>query len=520
MKVDGKKIFFKNGYTKDIIEACRISFIQNHESCAELALELQGDTIRETCYNIFQLLLLDITYKEDPKGEQLIKTPARFLWDSEGDCKGYSLFMASCLCCLDIPCVLRFVSYDNTKEYTHVYVVAYDENGNEIKIDPVAYIQAGLEFDNELEFTKKLDMNTTRISFVSGIGSGYNYSATSKAQAASSYYYGYGGKPNIYGDLTIDGQTLQFSETITNTDKCNINFLASAINYLEALSLVGIGDVTANVNLINLYKIAKTICGLYNDETNMTTSGYVLAKYQLDGAFDVKFSTANEIDAYYSGLRRQIITEISKYTKNSAEKEKFILSTDFEKLSASFIKWWSNKIIAFNYVDSRSANNTTVATNLWKSALFFMYSVVPDASLLTKVAKDKAAFQLGFLTEYISQCGLNLDTAKNIILTSIIQKTNSDANVLVNQLFIDRPSIGAVDWDKIFGYVNTAADSFSTVWNSVTTGDKGNTTTVVVPYAPAQSDSTASKTNNWLLIGGVALLGVLLLTNNKKKGRK
>ena len=45
------------------------------------------------------------------------------------------MFIASCLHCLGIRCIVRFVNFDGGDQYTHVYPVAIDERGREIIMD-------------------------------------------------------------------------------------------------------------------------------------------------------------------------------------------------------------------------------------------------------------------------------------------------------------------------------------------------------------------------------------------------
>ena len=59
----------------------------------------------------------------------------RLIADGCGDCKSYTMFIACCLHCCGILCIVRFVNFDGGKQYTHVYPVAIDEQGREIVMD-------------------------------------------------------------------------------------------------------------------------------------------------------------------------------------------------------------------------------------------------------------------------------------------------------------------------------------------------------------------------------------------------
>ena len=94
-----------------------------------------AENIDKKCQAIYSYMVKNTRYQLDKDGEQLIKSPARFLEDKCGDCKSYTMFIACCLHCLGIPCKVRFVNFDGGTQYTHVYPVAIDECGNEIIMD-------------------------------------------------------------------------------------------------------------------------------------------------------------------------------------------------------------------------------------------------------------------------------------------------------------------------------------------------------------------------------------------------
>ena len=169
MKADGKvKLITTCGYTHDIINEVSRTFEHYYPQCRTLALSLRGASERETCKNIFDYLVENVEYKED-KGGQYIKTPARLLSDKKGDCKSFSIFVASCLRNLNIPAVFRYVSFSNLPDPTHVYVVT--KSG--IIIDAVERWAGEPIFDYASNYKSKIDidiMQPTTISRLSGVG--------------------------------------------------------------------------------------------------------------------------------------------------------------------------------------------------------------------------------------------------------------------------------------------------------------------------------------------------------------
>lgn len=108
-----------------------------------------------------------ITYIEDPLGVQWVREPARLYADRQGDCKSFTVFIASVLENLGIKYLVRFVNTDrrNSKIVNHVYPVAL-LNGREIIMDAVYDY-----FDREHPYYNKRDYSMSQIYRLAGIGS-------------------------------------------------------------------------------------------------------------------------------------------------------------------------------------------------------------------------------------------------------------------------------------------------------------------------------------------------------------
>lgn len=127
---DGKNRLLKIGVNTDVISCFKQCYEWDKEQPRELVQRIAPTgTIDQKCQSIYNHLCKYVFYKIDPDGDQYIKTPARLLTDGYGDCKSLTMFIACCLHCLNIPFVIRFVNFDGTDQYTHVYPVAFDEYG-------------------------------------------------------------------------------------------------------------------------------------------------------------------------------------------------------------------------------------------------------------------------------------------------------------------------------------------------------------------------------------------------------
>lgn len=159
MQADGKNQYIKLGDNKDVLNNVVRCYERWREQPQEIVADLRGIAREEACYDIFCYVLDNVRYKEDTAGYQFIKSPARLLKDAVGDCKSMTIFVCSCLHCLGIPHTLRFVNFDGGTQYTHVYPVAYDEQGHEIIVDCVERDSAGQPvFNYARQYAKKKDV--------------------------------------------------------------------------------------------------------------------------------------------------------------------------------------------------------------------------------------------------------------------------------------------------------------------------------------------------------------------------
>ena len=134
---DGRNTLLRRGVNSDVVECWKQCYERFKDTPKKICKYLRQEpgTIDEKCQAIFGYLCKHVYYKLDKDGDQYIKSPARLISDGCGDCKSLTMFIACCLHCVGIKCIVRFVNFDGGSQYTHVYPVAIDENGNEIIMD-------------------------------------------------------------------------------------------------------------------------------------------------------------------------------------------------------------------------------------------------------------------------------------------------------------------------------------------------------------------------------------------------
>ena len=156
---DGKDTYLMSGYNGDIVKCwidCYDRFKEQPRTLVQRLVSGIGGTTDEKCQAIFGYMIDKTFYQLDKDGEQKIKSPGRFIADGCGDCKSYTMFIASCLHCCGIPCKVRFVNFDGGSQYTHVYPVAIDEQGREIVMDACEKDSDGvILYDYARPYTKK-----------------------------------------------------------------------------------------------------------------------------------------------------------------------------------------------------------------------------------------------------------------------------------------------------------------------------------------------------------------------------
>ena len=160
MTSDGRNTFLMSGVNSDIVNCWKQCYEQFKDQPQDIVADIRNEgTIDEKCQAIFGYMVCNTHYRLDNDGEQLIKSPARLLADGCGDCKSYTMFICSCLHCLGIPHKARFVNFDGGSQYTHVYPVAIDEQGNEIIMDACELDTDGVPlYDYARRYTKKKDI--------------------------------------------------------------------------------------------------------------------------------------------------------------------------------------------------------------------------------------------------------------------------------------------------------------------------------------------------------------------------
>lgn len=123
----------------------------------EIAHKFEGNTIYDTCENIYNFCRSRMPYKaEGVRLQRGMELPVivHNLGRRMFDCKHYATFSTCILDALGIPYKLKMISQNFfDKDPKHIYVVAYDGN-DEIVVDPCIS-----RFDNEPRYNYRYSVN-------------------------------------------------------------------------------------------------------------------------------------------------------------------------------------------------------------------------------------------------------------------------------------------------------------------------------------------------------------------------
>ncbi|MEL6924848.1 MAG: transglutaminase-like domain-containing protein [Bacteroidota bacterium] len=139
---------YKDGDTDDIISVIKMADGESVALTSAFAKKFSFNS-RSDFKKLWTFVKRNITYKADTRGHEVIKSPAALWKTGVGDCKSFSIFIASILNNHGIPVKYRFVSYEGQDNVTHVYPVAIWQ-GREIILDAVH-----TTFDDEVPYVYK-----------------------------------------------------------------------------------------------------------------------------------------------------------------------------------------------------------------------------------------------------------------------------------------------------------------------------------------------------------------------------
>jgi hypothetical protein len=220
----------------------------------KIAQRLKGNTLVQTCKNIWHFVYNHIAYSKDKDGVEQIRAPARSWHDRKKgvDCDCYTVFISSILTNLGIPHILRIAKYKKPY-FQHIYPIVPKSDGSYITIDCVT------DYFNYEEPYKEIQDTKMDLEYLSG----------------TDEQDGFGQHDEDLGKLKLKLKKLKLPKI--KLGKILKNGL-HAINRINPATLLLRTGVLASMKL-NIFKVAQRLKYSYLTEEQAKKKGINLDKY-------------------------------------------------------------------------------------------------------------------------------------------------------------------------------------------------------------------------------------------------
>lgn len=143
----------------------------------KLAEKLKGATLSATLSNDSNFILDYIKYRKDDEAHEQVRSPRRLVYDGQGDCDCFAVFLATLLINQGIEFRFRVAKYKATDEWSHIYIVVpknqrhstsqdFSDRSKYFVLDPVTN-----QHDHEVDYIAKKDFDMA-LQYLDGLPSG------------------------------------------------------------------------------------------------------------------------------------------------------------------------------------------------------------------------------------------------------------------------------------------------------------------------------------------------------------
>ncbi|MDO9185881.1 MAG: hypothetical protein Q7W13_07710 [Bacteroidia bacterium] len=257
-----------------------------------IAKLLKGNTLNETCNNIWHFVYDHIQYAKDKDGVEQVRRPARAWHDrTRGvDCDCFTVFISSILTNLNIPHIYRITKYKNRDYFQHIYPIVPTSKSSYITMDCVVNY-----YNYEEPYSEKKD-TPMKLHYLNGIDTDQNLSLMTTEENIDTL--------DLMGTDDFDGIGKINLKKIKEGAK-KVLHVVNRVNPATGLLRVGI---LASMKL-NLMKIAGRIRYAYLTDAQAQAKGLDMQKLQKLRSILKKLE-----DVFYSGggkkenLKKAILT--------------------------------------------------------------------------------------------------------------------------------------------------------------------------------------------------------------------
>lgn len=92
--------------------------------CAKIAQHLKGDTLLQSCFNLWHWMRMNIRYEYDREGREEVRSPRRVWADRKHgvDCDCLSVFAWCVLKCMGYNPAFELVAFRNKPDFSHIFI--------------------------------------------------------------------------------------------------------------------------------------------------------------------------------------------------------------------------------------------------------------------------------------------------------------------------------------------------------------------------------------------------------------
>ena len=272
------RVIIEDGAVEDTVELMRQVVWKYLGDTRRLAPVLRGNSLRQTCSRLWNFLYHHIQYRQDERGLEQLRRPARSWADRRSgiDCDCFSIFCSSVLTNLGIAHSFRIVKYGGPN-YQHVYVVVPAEDGEELIIDAVLS-----RFDYEKAYTQKKDFAMSLTGIDVAVLSGHEQRGGSELWG--SLPGGQTGTEDMYRYLVATRQAAASQPAVTGAYGASfVAMLDYALRYWdtpqrdEALAVLARNEEALNAQLSGLGSTKQTFFQKLGDLVKKAGSGVASA---------------------------------------------------------------------------------------------------------------------------------------------------------------------------------------------------------------------------------------------------
>lgn len=295
----------ENASVDDTLKNMKRIALRDTWQVKELAHDLQGYDIKDTCQNIWNFVRT-VPYKEDTEGIEELRTPARTLTGNRADCDDYTILISAILLNLHIPHIYKCTAYEEIGKFQHIYPVAFDPQGKEYVIDCVPQIPSFNYEAKPIIDLKKV--NVMELQELSGLGEAVdpNIEYAGDLQAEMAQDYSMSGIDDDFEDEILENNFLTgFGEVPEEKAVIVLSGKEDVVNLIDRGLLAEVNK--ARQSLQQEQKQPSALSKLVNVPKELSLVNAVFNAWEDKDEREEALTTAIKANSSYSGFYQSLL---------------------------------------------------------------------------------------------------------------------------------------------------------------------------------------------------------------------